>query len=218
MYISDYYQKLSFHKEYWTLFYYVQKICTTTGHHCWLPLCCDCEAQIINSSNILQKKCPYQWLPMCASCHWRQQDISCLPNHPKVLKFHFADSEEMVKMFSVPIFSSWGLGGTAIRNLSTNNGDTNVGFSCTLDPPWPTPSSPPSSSSCRPWHYGPAERKRYQEQAAKHQAALAKTSDPASEDINWFSDFINLKAKCNRPSILLYCIVTTNTIFNCNHF
>ena len=88
--------------------------------------------------------------------------------------------------------SVWAHGGKASLNLSTSDGLTTVGFTCTLGHPGaphsipafsPPPPPPTSSPFCRPRHRGPAEKEKNCLRAARHQAAQAKAAAPASSVI-----------------------------------
>ena len=88
--------------------------------------------------------------------------------------------------------SVWAHGGKASLNLSTSDGLTTVGFTCTLGhpgashsiPAFSPPPSPPTSSPFRqPRYRGPAEKEKNRVRAARHQAAQAEaaaSADPAS--------------------------------------
>ena len=123
--------------------------------------------------------------------------------------------------------SVWALGGKADLNLSTNNGVTTVGFTCTLGNPGAlhslpsshAPSPPPSFPPRRPRHRGPSERKRNQERAARHQAALAKTTVPASAATSSSSltDSVMSSSSNSSATEPVLLPVTTETSFKCNH-
>ena len=83
------------------------------------------------------------------------------------------------------IFCSFGC--EAVLNLTTSKGVTTVNLNCTLRNPGAPFSSPTPSPlyrqpypSQQPCHCRPSERKRNNQRAARHQAAKATTSAPAS--------------------------------------
>ena len=86
--------------------------------------------------------------------------------------------------------SVWAHGGKASLNLSTSDGLTTVGFTCTLGhpgaphsiPAFSPPPSPPTSSPFRqPRHRGPAEKEKNCLCSARHQAAQAEAAAPAAQ-------------------------------------
>ena len=75
--------------------------------------------------------------------------------------------------------SVWSAGGNASLNLTTSGSTMNMSFNVSLGHPG-SPFSPPSAPSYCQRQHGPAKKGCDRQRAARHQAALAAQSPPAT--------------------------------------